>query len=155
MARPKTPLMTRFYSYFSYGAPDECWNWFGPKHGFGHGRIFVTETRKFLWAHRLSYEVHVGPIPKGLFILHNCDNPSCVNPRHLRPGTIQDNIRDMDERGRRNCKGREPKLSADDVREIRRLRNSGLYLKDIGSKFGVSEAQVSLVARGKSRGNII
>ena len=54
-----------------------------------------------LRAHRMAYEVAKGDIPEGMHILHSCDNPKCCNPAHLRPGTHQENMDDMQARGRR------------------------------------------------------
>jgi hypothetical protein len=51
-------------------------------------------------AHRVSYQLHVGPIPDGMTVLHRCDNPSCTNPRHLFVGTNSDNNADRDAKGR-------------------------------------------------------
>lgn len=74
--------------------PLRCWNWQGcrKERGYGHtGRGY---------AHRRSYELFKGPIPKGRSVLHRCDNPPCINPDHLRVGTQADNIADMVGKGR-------------------------------------------------------
>jgi len=79
-----------------------CIEWIGSlHHGYGQFRPDGAVTGDSLVrAHRWSYEYHVGPIPEGLMILHSCDNPACVNPQHLRPGTGSDNMRDAVERRR-------------------------------------------------------
>ncbi len=70
---------------------DTCWIWTANKiRGYGHFKITPNKTVK---AHRLSYELLVKPIPEGLTIDHLCRNKSCVNPAHLEPVTIQENIR--------------------------------------------------------------
>lgn len=75
-----------------------CWLWTRARTsgGYGHFRLMGMQV----YAHRASYEAHVGPIPDGLHILHACDTPACVNPAHLRPGTHQENMHDRDSRGR-------------------------------------------------------
>ena len=81
---------------------DDCWIWGGVKDQHGYGRVhFMTNKIK---AHRVSYEMRFGPIPDGNIIRHKCDNPSCVNPNHLEPGTQKDNAVDMSKRGRLNPK---------------------------------------------------
>lgn len=74
-----------------------CWEWQGERsrrvRGFEYGLVRLRQRR--VMAHRYAYELFVAPIPDGLFVLHSCDNPPCVNPEHLRPGTAQENADDM------------------------------------------------------------
>ena len=84
---------------------DYCWIWRGSKRSQGYGIISVNG--KPTGAHRVAYELLVGPIPKGHIVRHYvCDNPCCVNPAHLKTGTRADNVRDRVLKGRgRNEKG--------------------------------------------------
>lgn len=77
-----------------------CWIFNGPVAGKGYGSLRWAGKQQY--AHRLSFEMHIGPIKKGLFVLHRCDNPPCVNPAHLFLGTNQDNMDDMVAKGRAN-----------------------------------------------------
>ena len=83
---------------------NDCWNWqLSIDHG-GYGRMKIsTGSRQdfyFESAHRRAFEVLVGDIPNGLHVLHKCDNRKCCNPDHLFLGTHQDNMHDMQEKGR-------------------------------------------------------
>jgi hypothetical protein len=77
-----------------------CWVWIGSPDKHGYGLLFVAFPHRYVPAHRVSYELNVGPIPEGLFVLHRCDNPPCVRPDHLFLGTKSDNSRDMHQKGR-------------------------------------------------------
>ncbi len=80
----------RFWSYVTKGGPDECWPWARPAWTSGYGGLRVNGIK--VAAHRLSYELLVGPIPEGLVIDHLCRVRICVNPRHLEPVTFRENI---------------------------------------------------------------
>jgi len=77
-----------------------CWEWTGSKNNHGYGRINVN--RYPAYAHRVAYELVTGEDITGLELLHSCDNPGCVNPDHLTPGTHKENMRDMTAKGRDN-----------------------------------------------------
>jgi HNH endonuclease len=72
---------------------NDCWQWTGPVNDEGYARIRVPGHIAKWAIHRASYEVFVGPIPDGLTIDHLCRNPSCINPQHLEPVTMEVNIR--------------------------------------------------------------
>lgn len=148
----------RFCKAFHLSTPSECWPWVGYDNGKGYGLIGAW-GRSFQ-AHRLAYVLFVGPIPDGLHVLHNCDNPRCVNPRHLRVGTHAENMRDMRARGRAAAarKNGQSKLTEPQVRAIREItkrhpprrgRNGG-PCAFLARWFGVSDTAVSAVANGET-----
>lgn len=91
-------MFDRFWDRVPIAGEDECWEWLGAILGNGYGQFSSFSGSH---AHRVMWEiVNRLPVPPGLMVLHSCDNPPCVNPRHLRVGTASDNMRDMYERGR-------------------------------------------------------
>jgi len=90
-------LAERFWEKVSKTAT--CWLWTAGSQKAGYGRFKVNG--KLQGAHRVAYELTNGPIPAGLVLCHRCDNPQCVNPAHLFPGTHGDNARDAIQKGRR------------------------------------------------------
>jgi len=77
-----------------------CWLWVRGQRNKKSLYGSLTFKRKVIYAHRLSYETFVGPVPPGLDVLHKCDTPACVNPQHLWVGTHTENMRDCMEKGR-------------------------------------------------------
>ena len=111
--RKSTPIEIRFWAKVDKKDVDDCWNWIAKGRVQGYGVIGRQgKYGKKVLAHRLSYEIHNGPIPEnkdlhhGYVVMHTCDNRLCVNPSHLVLGTQKENVRDMDKKGRRKvaCK---------------------------------------------------
>lgn len=84
------------------GAPDAkgCMPWVGALNQFGYGNI--NAGRQTMKAHRVAWLLAKGDIPEGFHVLHQCDNPSCVNVDHLFVGTHSQNMQDMLQKGRGN-----------------------------------------------------
>lgn len=137
----------RFWKYVQ--KTDSCWLWIGSKDKNGYGRLRVDKVPQL--ASRLSWKIHYGGIQKGKYVLHRCDNPSCVNPDHLYLGDQFDNMRDMWLNGRANpghvfgVKHGNAKLNDDAVRLI---RNSELSNYKLAKQIGVSEPTIRAVRKG-------
>lgn len=149
--KPK-PLDELFWAKVRKG--DGCWEWLGGTSHLGYGAYSWREAGKSFTrgAHRLSWELSLGPIPKGLCVCHVCDNPLCVNPQHLFLGTHKDNSQDMAKKGRSTHgeKNRQAKLCADDVLKIRELRRLGWTYQRIAEKFNVTMSPVRDVCKGRA-----
>lgn len=130
----------------------QCWQWTGAVTR-AHWRYGILSrgghsgSDGFITTHRLSWEIHNGPIVGDLCVLHRCDNPSCVRPEHLFLGTNQDNNADKVAKGRQ--RGPE-KLTAEQVAEIRAMRAAGWLGKDIAEHFGVVPSTIVHIAKGRT-----
>lgn len=137
-------------------ASNGCWLWSGSL-SLGYGVITVGHRSKKLKAHRVSWQLHFGDIPSGMFVCHRCDVPACVNPLHLFLGTNRDNLEDMTRKGRRVSPERSARrgtengraiLCEDDVQAIRHLCSSKtLFQKSIAVIFQVSEVTIEHISR--------
>jgi hypothetical protein len=132
-----------------------CWNWIGCRTRYGHGQLHGDGGDKAptVYAHRLSWEMHNGLIPDGLEVCHHCDNPACVNPKHLFLGTHAANMFDCKNKGRHHPpitkRGEQHSmaiLTEHQVMEIRSLCERGrLTHAQIGARYGVSKPTVTAI----------
>jgi len=140
----KRPLIDRFWEKVE--KTDTCWLWIGVRVPSGYG-ILQEGTRPISHsAHRLSYQLHVGPIPNGMRVCHTCDTVHCVNPAHLFLGTAKDNSQDMVKKGRSGKGERNAmsKLTTNDVKTIRHLYFSGTVTqKALAKQYSVGQATIS------------
>lgn len=131
---------------------DGCWEWTGGINYAGYG-VAILDRKPYL-AHRLSYQLNIGPIPPEMVICHRCDNRRCCAPHHLFVGTHADNVKDCIAKGR-DWRGVPPvgarngraKLTPEQVAII---RASAKLLRELSTEFGVSMTQISEIKRGKS-----
>jgi hypothetical protein len=170
----KVSPVTRFWaSVDKSGGDDACWPWTAGKEKRGYGRLFVNGRN--VTTSRFSFELHKGPIPNGLFVLHRCDNPPCCNPAHLFLGTLTDNSADMVSKGRqakgenhgsrthpgavkkaitRGEKHHAAKLNRHSAQEIVSLyRQGGITMQRLADKYGVHLVTVCDVIHGKTWGD--
>lgn len=148
----------RFWDKVRVGNPDECWEWQGAVESFGYGfmwagPLYPYRKRHWIKAHRVSWEIHNGEIPKGRYVLHKCDNPPCVNPNHLYIGTATENVHDRARRKRgkehrqQGAANDNSKLTEADVRaiivELQKLPRQSQ--SSIAEKFGIKQPQVSRI----------
>ncbi len=120
-----------------------CWLWKGSCNPAGYGKL-ANE-----YAHRISYELHNGPVSDGLHVLHKCDRRNCNNPAHLFLGTQVDNVNDMVAKKRQRYGTNHPNSIATEqqVREARRLYADGLTHEVIGVRLGLAEGHVGKIVR--------
>lgn len=139
----------RFYEKLTKTAG--CWEWSGYRDKHGYGVIGVGTSPPKI-ASRVSYEIHIGEIPAGMFVCHSCDNRACVNPAHLFLGSHGDNMRDMANkfRGSRGESHHKAKLTNLEVVSIKRLWASGASKVSLAKRFNVSLGAVSNVLSGIS-----
>jgi hypothetical protein len=144
MAMPKTTQESLFAKADMSGGEDACWLW----QGFVNKRYgIISMGNRPLRAHRVSYMLCKGEIPKGMLVCHSCDTPLCINPKHLWLGSHQNNVDDM------RCKARHShrekasmaKLTEAHVLEIDRLLKEGFSYNSLAASFGVSRHLISRI----------
>lgn len=131
--------------------PNDCWIWTGACDGRGYGQIRVSRTQLVRVARlMLAWSDGIEIPDKEIFVLHNCDNPPCVNPLHLKWGSHRDNMNDAMEKRRFknnfNMQGEthwRAKLAENDVIEIRKRHDNGEKKRSLSNEYGVSFQTIS------------
>jgi hypothetical protein len=153
--------VSRFHLFcpkVAFGPDSQCWEWKAGKDldGYGSFKVMVRGKLRNARAHRVSYLLFGGVLTTDQLLLHTCDNPSCVNPRHLMPGTCAENMRQKVDRGRMNLQNGEKnpanKLTDDLVRQILAVLaepNPPTQMA-IARRFGVSQMTISFLLQGKT-----
>ena len=147
----KKSVLSRFKEKYKINPNTGCWEWVSSLTKKGYGD-FHYEGRTRL-AHRVAMELYLNINPGELHVCHSCDNPRCVNPKHLFLGTNHDNHKDMKQKGRQARGTRLPqaKLTEKQVREIRAaLQRGTLSQKEIGNLFGVHQVTINDINLNKS-----
>lgn len=148
----KQSLTKEFFSnLYDVNEATGCWIWNRSVMSNGYGAIGVNYQVKT--AHRVAYELWVGPIPKGFFVCHHCDNRKCVNPDHLFAGTTKDNNADMMRKGRNggailsgSCNP-SAKFTSSQIEEIRK---SDIPHNQMAKLFGVHEETIRRIRRSRT-----
>lgn len=138
----------RFWASIEIGSPAGCWNWTACKQD-GYGQLYDGKT---MLATRFSYRLFNGAFDQSLYVCHRCDNPSCVNPKHLFLGTAKDNSVDAKTK-RRTASGERhgiAKMTNEQAREMRQLYASGGHtFKSLSNRFGVKGSCVYAILLGQ------
>jgi hypothetical protein len=142
----------RFLEKVNKNATNGCWEWTSAFQLKGYGMFWFQN--KHTHAHRISWLLTNGEIPKGLSVCHRCDNRKCVNPDHLFLGTQKDNIQDCVKKGRAiRSNGNNHychKLKEENIHEIVYMFHNGYSSKKIAKIFNVSPSTIRKVVNNKT-----
>ena len=132
-----------------------CWIWTSGTRPNNKGVLYPrhwTDGGKSVGAHRFSFELSNGKIPKGMYVCHKCDTPLCVNPDHLFVGSHDDNMRDMVKKGRSFTGRGEDKKGRSKLTNVQAeiIRRHDMPQSKIAAMFGISQTTVSRIKRMES-----
>jgi hypothetical protein len=144
-------FIARFEAKVGEQLPNGCKEWQANRLDAGYGLIRTNSTGSARLAHRAIYEYTYGAIPQGGVVMHSCDNPRCVNIKHLVLGIQKDNVHDMVAKGRHSWKDGTAwqKLSKRDARTVKMLAAKEMTQQRIADLFGVSRPLISMLLSGK------
>ena len=153
----KEDVATRFYRHVKKSDGDGCWEWIGFVDKNGYGK-FTWEKGVYKRSHRVAWVLDGNPeLDPSVYLLHSCDNPACVRPSHLRPGTQKENIRDMDAKCRRpkGEKHHSAVLTNEIVRKARAMREAGMSGGKIAKELSVSRSAIDQMLSGKTWRHVV
>ena len=145
--------LMRFWSKVDCKGEDECWLWIGCKNENSDGDYgrFSINYKMYL-SHRISYFIHYNKDPGSLLICHKCNNPPCINPKHLFLGNNSKNKKQSFSEGRSSHKGilhPRAKLQESDIKEIRNMKGK-LNYRDVAKIFNISPKSIHNIWSGHS-----
>ena len=152
MPEPQTiteNVLRRFWSHVN--KTDTCWLWTGGRQTSGYGAIFTGSNNSR--AHRISWVIHRGPIPKGMYVLHHCDVKLCIRPDHLFIGDADTNAIDARDKHRHShgSKHGMASITEADVYTIWNYLASGNFTqRNIARRFGISPSAISDIIAGRT-----
>jgi hypothetical protein len=147
-------IVARFNAKLDKALGNGCWLWTGAKTPAGYGKMQYRRRGEFIYAHRLSLLLDGKQPFDSAMALHSCDNPSCVNPAHLRWGTQKENLRQAIQSGRAPHTGRVAGVKngnavlTDEI--VAQIRNSSESNRILANRFGVGLSTISGVRVGRS-----
>jgi len=141
------PVETRLWKSYEPEPNSACWLWNLSLNRDGYG--LVNTLRKTRQAHRVAYELAIGPIPRGMCVLHHCDVPPCINPSHLFLGTPAANMADRDRKNRQARYERQwrARLTQDAVRAI---RSSSEPVAALAARYDIDSSAIQAVLDGRT-----
>ena len=156
----RVPIAIRFWRHVK--KTRGCWLWVGARIKGRNGELRYGSIGgggqgvSARCAHRVSWEIHFGVIPNGMYVLHKCDEPACVRPDHLFLGTVADNNHDRDVKGRQKTPCGEAhwnaKLRDQVVATIRQLyKSTSITQRQLARQYGISERQMWNIINYKQR----
>lgn len=167
----RVPIEQRFWSKVAKAGDDQCWLWTAST-SKGYGSLWPDKEAQAkglrnLGAHVFSYVLHHGPIPPGLCVLHSCDTPLCVNPKHLGLGTHLENAQQRNARGRHwvrptfgpknvGSANGHAKLTESDVSKIKAAltNNARGVAAALARQYGITPSIVSMIKTGRIWGHV-
>lgn len=140
----------RFWDKVRDGPSHSCWQWDAYTDRDGYGRFSIKGRKRR--AHRVAVRLD-GRDPSGKVVRHTCDNPNCVNPRHLQVGTQRENMKDMVRRDRqpRGAQNGQAKLTREAVLDI---RESDQPSRVLAAEYGVSPSHIRMIKTGRAWGHL-
>lgn len=149
--RAPRPLAERFWEKVDRRGADDCWIWIGSVDTRGYENLGADGGRPMLRAHRISYEINVGPIPAGLVVCHQCDVRKCVNSAHLFVATQRDNVLDMLRKGRNNHpKGERHQRAKLTDALVRAIRCDTRAVKEICAEYRIGRSTLYSIRQRKT-----